>query len=112
MILARRWESLDAVLAGAPNVWSAYQAAGVLPAPDDSKDSEKKDGPVKTPEVPPENKVAEYVAEFSKLQKMLRRIKDLREDMGAEVPAAEQKKINLVIDQIINFATKLRGEAA
>jgi hypothetical protein len=124
MAVAKKWDSLEALLAGVPNLWSAYQEAGVLPVPadfDDADDADDADDP-EDPEipgnnddvtgVPPVSIVAEYVAEFSKLQKTLRRLGEMSANVAAAVPKAEQEKIDLVIEQIIKFATQIRDKSA
>lgn len=115
MSIAKKWDSLDGLLAGVPNLWSAYQQAGVLPVQADDDDAQ-------TPEItealndatgaPPVSNVAEYVAELSKLQKMLRRLGEMRPRVAPDIPEAEQQKIELIIDQIFEFAIQLRGKSA
>lgn len=115
MAVAKKWDSLDALLAGVPNLWSAYQQAGVLPVPADADDPENPEIPGNaddTPNSPPASQVAEYVAEFSKLQKTLRRLGEMGANVAAVVPKAEQEKIDLVIEQIIKFATQIRDKSA
>lgn len=115
MVVAKKWDSLDALLAGVPNLWGAYQDAGVLPVPDDADDPENPEIPGNaddTPNAPPASQVAEYVAEFSKLQKTLRRLGEMSAKVAAAVPKAEQEKIDLAIEQIIKFATQIRDKSA
>lgn len=79
----------------------------VLPVPADPGDAENPEIPGNaddTPNAPAASKVAEYVAEFSKLQKTLRRLGEMSANVAAAVPKAEQEKIDLVIEQIIKFA--------
>lgn len=115
MAVAKKWDSLDALLAGVPNLWSAYQEAGVLPVPADADDPENPEIPGNaddTPNAPPVSQVAEYVAEFSKLQKMLRRLTEMSTRVAAAVPGEEQDKIDLIIEQIFEFAIQLRAKSA
>lgn len=114
MAVAKKWDSLDALLAGVPNLWSAYQQAGVLPVPADDDDAQNPEIPGNsddTPNAPPASQVAEYVAEFSKLQKTLCRLKEMSARVGAAVSGDEQDKINLIIDQIFEFAIQLRAKS-
>lgn len=115
MAVAKKWDSLDAMLTDIPNLSRAYQAAGIVPVPEESgcgAESEKSVGSDKTAGGPPSDKVKEYVAEFSKLNKLLRHIKELRGKIGADVPEEEQATINVIIEKIISFVNEVSGKPA
>ena len=112
MEIARKWESLETLHGEAPNLWKAYQAAGILPCPDDVDETGITDYTDDPPSRPPDNPLAEYVAKFSELQKMLRHMSELKGKIKKKIPKGQQQLINEMINQIIEFTDQVRGEVA
>jgi len=120
MALADKWSGIDELLIAAPNLWKAYQDAGVLPTPDTDTTDEKEDSDA---DESSENKaneagdaevdlVEEFATKCRNLQKELRHLKELKAQLHLPIPKDTKVQIDLMADEIIQFVTSLREATA
>ena len=108
MSLANHWDSLDALLTATPNLWTAYQECGILPATEETEVSKKSKAESETNEPDP---VAKYVAAFTKLQQVMRMLTELKakipEGEPVSIPEDELNQFKLGLEEINRFANIL-----
>ena len=107
--LARKWENLDSLLNAAPNIWTAYKDAGILPK-DALSENAKKSG------VAPKDPAVKFLEKFANVQSWLRSLVELKlkvpEGTKVELPEADLAQFKSTLEQINKFAATLVKQAA